>query len=75
MTPYTPAQLRAFAWLPADGSWRGIYEGRNDLWVTLEYLFRINLCQLKMGESFDIYRLTPAGIAERARLVKEGVIK
>jgi hypothetical protein len=73
---YTAAQLRAFAWLPADGSWK----------VSTRPLARalasLNLCHrslvLLSCDSLSgsrEYCLTLAGIAERARLVKDGLIR
>ena len=72
---YTAAQLAAFASLPADGSEMAFDPGRLDLMYALEGLKR------EYGFVDDgcvdegAYRLTPAGIAERARLVEMGEIK
>lgn len=73
---YTAAQLRAFAWLPGDGSWRTL--DLNDYvpgHMSLDSPF-VESNRVFFGQQFEIqYRLTPAGIAERARLVELGVIK
>ena len=68
---YTPAQLRAFAWLPADGSW---LKGRRSPAIgrTLKSLYYHSVfVEFVSGR----YRLTPAGIAERARLKDVGMIE
>jgi hypothetical protein len=68
---YTSAQLRAFAWLPEDGSWR---KCDADEYVPASMSISIAFVEYR-GSRFDPeYRLTPAGIAERARLVKEELI-
>lgn len=69
---YTPAQLRAFAWLPADGL-IGWDVGRRT--KSLNSLLWWGLVKDIGGKRSRRYRLTPAGIAERARLVEAGEIK
>lgn len=78
MTAYTPAQLRALEWLPGDGSWdtgalrdRGHIDQRN---VSAAKSLRSAYPKFVDRKSWR-FRLTPAGIAERARLVAEGLIK
>lgn len=76
MTAYTPAQLRAFQWLPSDGSWRdkpGREMGGAVNSLCLNY--RGAYAEKKGSDRTLGFRLTPSGVAERARLAKEGVIK
>lgn len=73
MTAYTPAQLRALAWLPEDGGWRS-----NPGSVRYGLLQLLGLCLVQYGwfvGNIRFFRLTTEGIAERARLAKEGMIK
>lgn len=75
----TPAQIRALAWLPADGTWRmdfdidGMLQSMAWPLSTIEEKPRIEAIGGRLGMRW--FRLTPAGQAERARLVKEGRIE
>ena len=77
---YTPAQLRAFAWLPADGGRRtptGGYAPETMAFELDDLAYTTNFVeesQVPAGIA-ESYRLTPAGVAERARLVEMGEIK
>lgn len=64
---FTPAQLRALLWIPADGSW---YAAPSDISAAMRSLhwFHPHLVQQDVDCGYPrLYRLTPAGIAERVR--------
>ena len=70
---FTPAQLRALLWLPADGKWR--HAGADISPAVLSLVFyHSDLASAEWGIDLGLqprsrkhYRLTPAGIAEQAR--------
>lgn len=78
MTPYTAAQIRAFEWLPEDGSWdTGALKDHKEVDrrnVNAAKSLRSAYPHLVIRANWR-FRLTPSGIAERARLKKEGAIK
>lgn len=73
---YTAAQLRAFAWLPVDGSWRN---NAGNMRAALSSLDTFHSKHIDSEWSFigsrSRYRLTPSGIAEKKRLIEEGTIQ
>lgn len=74
--PYTPAQVKALAWLPADGRWQALPKDSAATSFCLFRIWEVGLAELKEDSLWgDQIRLTPAGIAERARLVAAGEIK
>ena len=77
---YTRAQIAAFAWLPADGSWVHPLDSSKPI-VSLAK-WHADLVQVRRmargcsrARVVTEYRLTPAGVAERKRLVKERLIE
>jgi hypothetical protein len=70
---YTHAQLAAFASLPARGEWAGPWLNATENLEQLPW----TMIQWKGGRSWERRqcRLTAAGIAERKRLVAEGLIE
>jgi hypothetical protein len=77
---YTAAQLLAFAWLPEDGSWRSGITSSMGLSMKrlkapdLDFVQRREKMYGDQGGPSTYFRLTAAGIAERKRLVEEGLI-
>lgn len=78
---YTPAQLSAFAWLPSDGAWADKPGRTFSSAVGSLCLYHRNIAESITG-AFGArggwivrYRLTPAGQAEKARLIAEGKIE
>jgi hypothetical protein len=71
---YTNTQLAAWKWLPEDG---GLRATRNvALIAALESLMHsTRILVVASGRYPGNFRLAPAGIAERARLVSEGLIE
>jgi hypothetical protein len=67
---YTPAQLAAMEWLPSDGSWRSNPYRQLIAGATLTELCSIGLAEWKSNYPVRpaSYRLTPRGVAEKARL-------
>lgn len=80
---YTFAQLRAFEWLPEDGTERKeTPEHEHALWSLLARESTSGMIRQRIlspaGPSLGsrlAYYLTPSGIAERKRLVEMGEIK
>jgi hypothetical protein len=74
---YTPAQLRAFDWLPSDGAWRanpsGVHHALNSLERCTTGLMEIRHYQCgPRGGWVHHWSLTPEGVAEKRRLTAEG---
>lgn len=69
---YTQAQLKAFAWLRSNQEWRTYSPFTN----SLNSLCRRLLVESRpYGRRVLSYRLTPAGQAEKARLIAERKIE
>jgi hypothetical protein len=72
---YTAAQLKAFAWLPSDGSWRDSPGRFVSALSSLSLSSGLKLAESEWGDfgprggRILRWRLTPHGRAEQARLM------
>jgi hypothetical protein len=74
---YTDGQLAAWKWLPADGSERRCLDSwMHGRLLSFQHVCRGMACErVEMPRHIPVWYLTPAGVAERARLVAEGLIE
>lgn len=78
---FTPAQLRALAWLPSDGGWRSsparnVSAALGSLCLYFSSRVRREYGAFGYhGEGGYGYRLTPSGVRLKAELIANGKLK
>lgn len=76
---FTPAQLRALAWLPSDGGWRcRLFRDENDISGFDDLVWREDaLAEVGLHPASEKlrYRLTPSGVRLKAELIANGKLE